>query len=98
MCAKDVKTHDQVGPTFSVLRLAGMTYQRGSKSKLFSIRTRLSLGQRALPRLDLGLSCLYSLASFIECSLAWLFQQDRTVHLLRPLKKNQNNGKVTENR
>ena len=65
----------------------GMTYQRGSKSKLFSIRTRLSLGQRALCRLDLRLTCLYSLASFIECSLAWLFQQNRTVHLLCPLGK-----------
>ena len=65
MCAKDVATHDQVGPTFSIFRLAGMTYHRGGNPKLFSIWTRLSLGQRAIPRLDLDLSCLYSLASFI---------------------------------
>ena len=76
----------------------GMTYQRGSKSKLFSIRTRLSLGQRALCRLDLRLTCLYSLASFIECSLAWLFSTELHSAFTMSSRKNQNNGKVTGNR
>ena len=34
VCAKDVAAHDQVVPTLSVFGLAGMTYQRGSKSKV----------------------------------------------------------------